>query len=279
MQIAVITCWLGPWPWYFRYFLHSCAFNKELRFFIFSDNKADGYDLPENVTIVHCTMQALKARFSEKLGFDVCIDYAYKLCDFKPTYGFVFQDYVEKYSYWAHCDLDIIWGNVSAFLTDDFLLAYDYISMRHDYTTGCFSIHRNCKEINELFMQSKDYKKVFSSSAHYCFDECNFLWDELTAGASIFDLQTDIESYTHVVKRHEAAGALRCHFDFLLMEGHTGKLVFNNGRIIYKGEFEAILYHLFWLKKFYNPNPPKHIPDLYYISPTRIYHNRKVGLH
>jgi hypothetical protein len=277
MHTAVITCWYGPWPWYIPYFLHSCGFNKDIRFFIFTENSAAGLMVPANVSLVHTTMNQLKNKFSEKLGFKVCIDFPYKLCDFKPAYGFLFQEYLSNYQYWAHCDLDIIWGNMGSFLTDDFLSSYDYISLRHDYTTGCFSVYKNCQIVNELFMQSKDYRMVFASSEHYCFDECNFVWDDLTAGASIFELQTAIESFTHIVKRHEAAGALRCHFDFILMEGHTGKLVFDHGRIIYKRQFEAILYHLFWLKKFYTPSTPGHVPNVYYISPTRIYHKRAKG--
>lgn len=51
---------------------------------------------------------------------------------------------------------------------------YDFISVRHDYTTGCFALYKNTPMLNTFFMRSKEYKKVFSNSEHYCFDECNF---------------------------------------------------------------------------------------------------------
>jgi hypothetical protein len=52
--------------------------------------------------------------------------------------------------------------------------------------------------------------------------------------------------------------------------------MFCDGKIIYKKQFDAILYHLYWLKKIYSPQKvPKKIPNVYYISPTRIYHYRK----
>ena len=94
-------------------------------------------------------------------------------------------------------------------------------------------------------------------------------------GKSILELNTEIESFTHLVKAAELSNEIKAHFDFLLMDGNTGRLVFNQGKIIYKRQFEAILYHLFWLKKVYAPGKVPEIPATYYISPTRIYHFRK----
>jgi hypothetical protein len=152
---------------------------------------------------------------------------------------------------------------------------YGFIGLRHDYTTGCFSMYRNSEKMNKLFMESKDYKKIFSNSKHYCFDECSFAWNDLRDGKSIFDIKTETQSLTYLVKSAELRGEIRAHFDFILMKGKTGRVVFDNGRVIYKQQFEAILYHLFWLKKVYAPEKiPKKVPGKYYISPTRIYHSR-----
>jgi hypothetical protein len=215
------------------------------------------------------------ASASNKFNFDVNIDHPYKLCDFKPAYGFLFPEIIRNYDFWGQSDLDIICGDIRKFITKDMLDYYDFISLRHDYTTGCFALYRNNDKMNKFFMRSKDYKTVFSKSEHFCFDECNFVWDELTTGKSIFELDTQIESFTHLIKAAEMSGEIKAHFDFILMEGKTGRVVFDHGKIIYKNKFEAILYHLFWLKKVYKPEKvPLPIPDKYYISPTRIYHSR-----
>lgn len=184
----------------------------------------------------------------------------------------MFPEVIHGYDFWGHCDLDIIYGDVRAFFTDDFLDSYDYISVRHDYTTGCFGLYRNNELLNNYFLKSKDYKKVFSEPKHYCFDECNFVWDDLTRGLSIFDLNTEIESFTHLMKDGERNKLLRTHFDFILMEGYEGRLKFDRGKIIYRSKYEVIMYHLFWLKKIYSPKKgPKKITQTYYISPTKIY--------
>lgn len=276
-KIAMITCWYGVYPWYFPYFIHSCSYNSTIEFFIITDNKEFIKAKPENVHIVYKTINEIKEIAYNKLGFQVSLEYPYKFCDFKPTYGFLFPEIINNYDYWGYTDLDIIYGDIRYFFSNEMLEKYDFISVRHDYTSGCFALYRNCEKMNRFFMRSKDYKLVLSSHEHFCFDECNFMWDELTDGSkSILDLHTEIESFTHIIKIAELNKEVRAHFDFILMEGKAGRVVFDNGKIIYKDMFEAILYHLVWLKKVYNPiSIPQNIPDKYYISPTRIYHYRK----
>ena len=274
-SIAVITCWYGKYPWYLPYFIHSCTFNPSIDFYIITDNMGIILNKPDNVIVLFKTLEELKLQASTKLGFNVNIDHPYKLCDFKPAYGFLFPEIIEGYDFWGQSDLDIIYGNVRDFITVDMLEEYDFISMRHDYTTGCFALYKNNTSMNTFFMRSKDYKKVFSDPQHYCFDECSFAWDALTAGISIFDVQTEIESFTHLIKKAQKEQEIKAHFDFILLEGLTGRIIFDNGRIYYKNQFEGIMYHLFWLKKNYKGNKiVRKVPDKYYISKTKIYHSR-----
>jgi hypothetical protein len=275
-SIIIIICWHGNYPWYFPYFIHSCSYNENIDFCVITENKDPILNKPKNVKIVNKSIAELKLNMSKKLRLDINIDYPYKLCDFKPAYGFLFPEIIEGYDFWGQSDLDIICGNIRGFITEEMLNQFDFISLRHDYTTGCFALYRNCEKMNRFFMRSKDYQLVFTNAKHYCFDECNFAWDELTEGKSIFEVETEIESFTHLIKAAELTNEIKAHFDFILMEGKTGRIVFDNGKIIYKNKFEAVLYHLFWLKKIYTPKKNvRKIPAKYYISPTRIYHSRK----
>ena len=273
--LGIITCWYGPYPWYFPYFVHSCGYNPTVDFIIITDNIESIPNKPENVKIIFRALNEIIESASEKLGFRVNIDYPYKLCDFKPAYGFIFPEIIAKYDFWGQSDLDIIYGDVREFITEEMLTTYDFISIRHDYTTGCFALYKNTERMNTYFQRSKDYKLVFSNPEHYCFDECNFAWDALTAGLSILDLNTPVESFTELIKKAEITGEIKAHFDFILMEGNTGRVIFDNGKILFRNRFEAILFHLFWLKKVYSHRPSRPLPNKYYISPTRIYHSRQ----
>lgn len=272
-KIAILACWSGPYPWYFPYFIHSCSFNPTIDFYIVTDNKDELADFPSNVKRIYKTLKDFNTIASQKFGFPVCVDNPYKLNDYKPAYGFLFPEIVEGYDYWAHCDLDIVLGDLRAFFTNELLVQYEFFSVRHDYTAGCFCLYKNSRKVNTIFMRSKDYKLVMSDPKHHCFDECNFAWHALREGKSIMDIHTEIESFTEVVRAAQKNNVITAFFDFNLIEGKTGRIVFDHGKIVYKNRFEAVLYHLYCLKQVYSPmKAPKKIPDKYYFSPTRIYH-------
>ena len=274
-KVAILTCWYGPYPWYFSYFIHSCLNNPTIDFFIITDNKEVIPNKPNNIKIIYTTIEEIRKSASKKLGFKVDIKYPYKLCDFKPAYGFLFPEIIKGYDFWGHGDIDVVYGNIRNFMTAEILNQYDIISSRHDYITGTFCLFKNNKQMNTLFMQSKDYKLVLSSAEHFCFDECNFLFQELQNGASIFDYPDNIQSMTYVVKKAEAEGKLKAFFDFIIIEGATGKIKWQNGKIIYKDLYEAMFYHLIKFKtackrpKILNP-----IPDTFYFTPRKIMINQ-----
>lgn len=274
-KIGILVCWYGPYPWYFSYFIHSCSYNPTIDFIIITDNKHLILDKPENVKIIHKTLEEIKSMASKKLGFTINIDHPYKLCDFKPSYGFLFPEIIKGYDFWGHGDIDVVYGNIRNFMTYEVLSSYDVICSRHDYITGTFCLFKNNQQINTLFMQSKDYKRVLSSTEHFCFDECNFLFAELQNGASIFDYPDNIQSMTYVVKKAESEGKLKAFFDFIIIEGATGKIKWDKGKIIYRDMYEAMFYHLIKFKtvckrpKILNP-----IPDTFYFTPKKIMANK-----
>ena len=99
--IAILTCWYGPYPWYFPYFIHSCSFNQTIDFVIITDNKDFISDKQLNLKVIFMEINEIKILVSKKLGFKVNIDYPYKLCDFKPANGFLFPDILKKYNFWG----------------------------------------------------------------------------------------------------------------------------------------------------------------------------------
>ena len=274
-SIAILSCWYGSYPWYFPYFIHSCSYNHTVDFIIITDNQEPIPNKPANLKIIYKTLDEIKAICTIKLGFTVNIDYPYKLCDFKPAYGFLFPEIIKGYDFWGHGDIDVVYGDIRGFMTDELLNNYDIISSRHDYITGTFCLYRNNQQMNTLFMQSKDYKKVFSSDNHFCFDECNFLFQELQNGASIFDYPDNIQSMTYVVQKAAKENKLKAFFDFIIVEGTPGKIKFDNGKIIYKGLYEAMFYHLIRFKtECIKPVVLNPMPETYYFTSKRILVNK-----
>jgi len=238
---------------------------------IITNNEEPIANKPNNVKIVYRTLAEIRDSASKKLGFKVNIDYPYKLCDFKPAYGFLFPEIIKEYDFWGHGDIDIVYGNIRSFMTSEILANYDVISSRHDYITGTFCLFKNNTQINALFKKSKDYKKVFTSPDHYCFDECNFLFSELQNGASIFDYPNNIQSMTYVVQKAAAEWKLKAFFDFIIIEGTPGRISWENGKIIYKNMFECMFYHLIKFKtECKQVKILKPMPKEFCFTPTRI---------
>lgn len=270
--LALLVCYFGKLPWYFEYFVHSCKYNPTVDFFIVTND--DGYckPLPANVKLINTTLDEINVLAAEKLGFPVNITYGYKFCDFKPAYGYIFSDLLQGYDWWGHIDLDIIFGDIRNFITDEILDDFDLISVRPDWLPGCFLLFKNIDKINTLFTHSKDYKKVFSSDKHYCFDETNFAHDDFTDGKTYLEVPTEIESMMHVVKRLEAENYIKPYFDLHIIEGIPGRLKWENGKLFYRGLYEVLLYHLIRLKGHYTPKKSfASIPDHFSISPNKIY--------
>jgi len=273
-QIVFVITFIGKFPWYFPYFLHSCRYNPSIDFIILSDNKTIPTTLPPNVKLIHYTIEQFNADASKALKFNVVVEHAYKLCDFKPAYGYIFKDLVKDYTFWGYCDMDIIFGNIRAFMTNELLCEYDVISARHDYLTGSFALFRNGLFNNALFVESKDYKMVYTTSHNFCFDETNYAFKAFEEGLHYSEIKTEVESMTHVVRRLEEAGKLKVYFEFQILEGLAGNMLWDNGRLIYRKEFEVMYYHLIKLKTIYSESISLDslIPSKYRIGKRKIYY-------
>jgi hypothetical protein len=270
-SIALITCYFGELPWYFDYFVHSCKYNADIDFYIITNDINYQRALPVNVKLIFKTINDINKIATQKLGFDVNISHGYKMCDFKPAYGLLFSEILVQYDFWGYCDIDIIFGNIRNFITEDILNEHDLISVRHDWIPGCFLLVKNTEPLINLFKHSKDYKKVFQSNEHFCFDETNFAHDEFTKGNAYHAIKTEIESMMHVVKRLENQKYITPFFDHFIIEGLPGKIIWENGKMTYKKEFEVLLYHLIYLKKIFRPSLPGfNISDSFSITSKKI---------
>ncbi len=272
-KIAFIIVYFGKFPWFFKYFLHSSIYNPSIDFFILTDNVPPSIS-SENIKFIQYSMEQFNKDASKALNMNIHIERGYKLCDFKPAYGYIFSSLIVDYDFWGYCDIDLIFGNIRNFMSSRILNYYDVISARHDYLTGCFALYRNQKYYNTLFMQSKDYITVFTDQKSFFFDETNYAFAEFAKGIHYNLIKTEIESMTHVIKRLQEEKKIKALFEFQIVEGFAGNMIWNKGVLIYRKEFEVMLYHMVKFKKKYSePLDDKNIcPDKFWIGKEKIYY-------
>lgn len=166
-KYVVFSPYFGKLPNYFQAWLDSCKYNREFKFVVFTDDNRQ-FRIPENVKIVSISFHDFIDKLCSKLDITSNCRRSYKLCDFKPTYGYTLSEYLDGCLYWGHCDLDLVFGNLSSFLPHPLP---DKLSK-----LGHFCLYRNCKIVNEAFMHKATnskigYKEILSSSINFAFDE------------------------------------------------------------------------------------------------------------
>ena len=168
-QCCFIIPYFGKFPNYFPLFLKSCGYNKDFNWLIFTDN-LEKFDYPENVQVVNTTFEEIQKIVQSKFDFTIKLATPYKFCDFKPAYGYIFEDYLRDFEFWGHCDTDVLMGNLSRFLTHEFLNRYDKV-----FCLGHMTIYRNSFENNRVFMKTVRgislYKRAFTTDSIVTFDE------------------------------------------------------------------------------------------------------------
>ena len=170
-SVALILPYFGKFPNYFPLWLKSAGANPSFTFMIFTDEDMSGYSIPQNVKVHAMSLREIKERAAKYLDFEPVLETPYKLCDYKPLYGLIFEDYLEGFDFWGHVDPDVIWGDMRHFLTDELFDKYDRI-----LRWGVIELYRNTDNIrtfalHELPGWNISYRDIFNTQLSMHFDE------------------------------------------------------------------------------------------------------------
>lgn len=161
-SIAIIVCYFGRFPSSFLLWKKSCEKNRDFHFHIFTDQMIN--QSSKNIFIHSFDFDDIQELVKQKLGVtQISLSSPYKLCDFKPMYGLIFQDYIKNYDFWGICDVDMIFGDLSLFITDRILDEYEKV-----YQLGHLTLYKNTIEVNNRFKLPGyiDWKYVVATPDH-----------------------------------------------------------------------------------------------------------------
>ena len=168
-RIAIIVPYFGKLPDCFPAWWTSAIRNPMLEFWFFTDNEKVTSE--KNIIVKHIGFSDFVSILQKKFDFRIRCDKPYKLCDYKPTYGDVFEEELKGYEYWGYCDVDLVFGNVQDFITECMLEEHDKILI-----DGHFSIFKNNDRMNKLYKSKGvypeyDFEEAFTTSDSCYFDE------------------------------------------------------------------------------------------------------------
>lgn len=168
-KIKIITVFFGRVPEYFDAFLSSCGWNDEFHFLLIHDTDIP-YDIPENVQNIKLSFDEFIKLVNTKLKINIKTLRPYKICDLKPCFGTIFEDYLAEYDFWGCCDTDLVFGNLSKYITDKVLDRYDKL-----LTYGHLFLIRNNETCNRTYLintkGSNNFQDVISVDQNCIFDE------------------------------------------------------------------------------------------------------------
>ncbi len=168
-RIVLIFPYFGTLPPQYPAWRATALYNPTIDFIFFTDANVT----PAKNIIVH-KMQFgdFKQIVQKAFDFPIVLDRPYKLCEYKQAYGYILQDYIKDYDFWGFGDLDLIYGDICAFLTDGvlnhkFLLGWGHLTLLH-----------NDEDSNTYFMKQisgyQSYKDAFTTSKITFFDEYGY---------------------------------------------------------------------------------------------------------
>lgn len=170
-KTVVLSPYFGELPEYFSLFLHSAENNYDFDFIVITD--ADYYgELPANVRVLKMSFSVIQKRTLSAFGTDVVINKPYKLSDYRPGFGIIFEDLVKGYDWWGYVDLDVILGDLSHFLRPFDFEKYDKIGLR-----GHLTLYNSKQPWGKIMLDNAivphtfSAKESFSDNRPYHFDE------------------------------------------------------------------------------------------------------------
>lgn len=172
-SICVVIPYFGQWPFWINFFIESCRFNPTVNWLIYTDcGLVD--NCPDNVSIKSIAYSDYCQTISLKLGIAFSPSKPYKLCDIRPAYGFIHQDELANYDFWGYGDIDLIYGDIRQFLTNERLANHDVFSNHSTRTSGHLCLLRNLPDLRISFQKIPRWQQKFSTQHHLAIDEKDF---------------------------------------------------------------------------------------------------------
>lgn len=181
--VCFVIVFFGRWPKWFSYFLRSCARNPRFHWIFFTDCDL-AIERPDNVILHPYSKAQFQARVTECFGEAYDFSHGYKLCDFKPTYGQLFQEEIAQYRFWGYTDVDVVLGDLDRYMGDEMLDRYDVITASPYLVVGHCTIFRNNEYFRHLYRGVDDYQALLYQYDYAVFDEKFFANKVLALGAA-----------------------------------------------------------------------------------------------
>lgn len=271
-NIAFLTIYFGSKPKFLNLFLQTAKHNSDFDFFILSD----WTDLPicaDNIFHKYLTLDKFSSLAIKKGILKNKIETAYKLCDLKPAWFHIIEDFLDlsNYEFIGYLDIDLIIGNLNHFITIERLKHFDILSISPHFMSGVLTLIRNTPRFKLLYQSNDSWKYIFNNPNSFAFDE------DLSFRKNILSNHPyNLSSFSDIVAKEEENGLKVFHGNHISYGKEKETFYYNNGIIKDKKGNEFIIYDLVYVKHnffWYYPDW-KFLPKKFFINKFGLYRNK-----
>jgi hypothetical protein len=137
----------------------------------------------------------------------------YGLVEFKPALGHIFQEYIVQpnYTHWGYTDFDILFGDISRWITYEELNDYDIVTytfgdQQRLYVRGQFTIHKNIPStINQLWRQcsylsnlDQRFEAIIQHSQKYHVESAEGCYSDVLLNQTNISIKFAVKAWTDI---------------------------------------------------------------------------------
>lgn len=185
-KIGFIIFYFGKWPDWIELYIDSIERNKTIDFHFITDCDST-VSSASNVFFHKMTFDEYVSNAQEKIGSPINIPNAIKICDLRPFFGVIHDDIIKDYDFFGWTDVDLLFGDIRSFYTDEILSKYDVLSSHAIRLAGHCALLRNTEKNRKIGFSIYNWKEAVNNPNFVGVDEhgitnalCMTFWDKLS---------------------------------------------------------------------------------------------------
>ena len=170
-SITILLPYFGRFPEWFPLYFETLKRNPTIKFIFYTDCETDGYRA-SNVVFNKMTYEEYVNQANAKIsGSQFCLSKPYKLCDLRPWYPIVHYNDIRDADFYGWTDLDLLFGDIRKFYTDEILSRYDVLSTHATRISGHLALFRNTRKNRRMGRKIYGWKEKLKEPEYVHMDE------------------------------------------------------------------------------------------------------------
>jgi hypothetical protein len=169
--ITFLIPYFGQFPEWAPLYFETVHRNESIDFIFYTDCDTTPYEHLSNVVFHKMTFEEYVKNACEKAKIDFQPANPYKLCDLRPLYPIIHFEDIKNSDFYGWTDMDILYGDIRSFYTDEILSKYDVLSTHAVRVSGHMALFRNTKKYRNLYQKIYDWRNKLGHPQFVGIDE------------------------------------------------------------------------------------------------------------